>query len=301
MFARAMFHFASPAAAAMIMGGCGACGISCDNFAWLNFLKMAAVGGIASVRLELGKHFPPNQESDVLAQAAIDSHRGGYEELEKECIELELTASLATVRKLQVALQKPHPIYSGLHPLDLELQDRLIDETAAKLFFALNIRESELYNHPRKGWEEIIQRFADTATDVEEASKCLALSRYAAAVFHSLQVVEIGLIELGRVLVATDPQTGWNATTKRLNAILNTKYPDRTPFQQQHQKFLEQIAVTIELLKSAWRNKVSHAQDKLVLLRTDFTPAIAEEIVIASRSFMRRLATEAPTTPDPDA
>ena len=127
------------------------------------------------------------------------------------------------------------------------------------------------------------------------------MERYAAAVFHNLQVVEIGLIELGRVLVVTDPQTGWNATTKKLNTVLNTKYPSRTPFQQQHQKFLEQIAATIEMLKSAWRNKVSHAQDKLVLLRTDFTPAIAEEILIASRSFMRRLATEAPATPDPDA
>ena len=129
---------------------------------------------------------------------------------------------------------------------------------------ALNVIEAEYYKNPRKGWEEIIERFPDALTDVEESQLCYALERYAAAVFHSLQVVEIGLIELGRVLVVTDPQTGWNATTKKLNTVLNTKYPSRTPFQQQHQRFLEQIAATIEMLKSAWRNKVSHAQDKLV-------------------------------------
>jgi hypothetical protein len=170
-----------------------------------------------------------------------------------------------------------------------------------KYFWALTVSETEYYKNPRKGWEEIIVRCPDSITDVEEASKCFALSRYAAAVFHSLQIVEIGLIELGRVVVATDPQTGWNATTKRLNKILATKYPDRTPFQQQNSKFLEQITATIESLKSAWRNKISHAQDKLVLLTSDFTPEVAEEILIASRSFMRRLATDAPTSPDPDA
>jgi hypothetical protein len=49
-----------------------------------------------------------------------------------------------------------------------------------------------------------------------------------------------------------------------------------------------------EALKSAWRNKISHAQGSLTLMTEDFSPDIAEEIMIASRSFMRRLATEMP-------
>jgi hypothetical protein len=51
---------------------------------------------------------------------------------------------------------------------------------------------------------------------------------------------------------------------------------------------------TVEALKTAWRNKISHVQGKLVLLTSDFTPEVAEEIVMASRAFMRRLATEMP-------
>jgi hypothetical protein len=106
---------------------------------------------------------------------------------------------------------------------------------------------------------------------------------------------------MGRVLVVTDPQTGWNATTKKLNKIMETKHPDRTPFQQQHYQSLEQICATVEALKSAWRNKISHAQSRLVLLTSEFNREIAEEILFASRAFMRRLATDAPTSPDPDA
>jgi hypothetical protein len=44
----------------------------------------------------------------------------------------------------------------------------------------------------------------------------------------------------------------------------------------------------------AWHNKISHAQNKLVLMTADFSPDVAEEIRIASRSFMRRLATDLP-------
>jgi hypothetical protein len=220
---------------------------------------------------------------------------------EKPCIELDLPASAATIGKIRAALTKPDPLNTEINPLTIELGGRLHDEMRGRVFWALTMTETEHYKNPYKGWEEVIARFQDTIIDVEEASKCFALSRYAAAVFHSLQVVEIGLIDLGRVIVATDPQIGWNATTKRLKKILAANYPDRTSFQRQHSQFLEQISATIEVLKSAWRNKISHAQNKLVLLTSDFTPEVAEEILFASRSFMRRLATEAPTSPDPDA
>src|ERR1700730_953818 len=208
---------------------------------------------------------------------------------EQPCVELDLTASAATIRKLRAALTKLEPLSTEINPLTIELGGRLYDEMRGRFFWALTMSETEYYKNPHKGWEEVIAKFQASITDVEEASKCFALSRYAAAVFHSLQVVEIGLIDLGRVIVATDPQTGWNATTNRLKKILATKYPDRTSFQQQHSQFLEQISATIEALKSAWRNKISHAQDKLVLLTSDFTPEVAEEILFASRSFMRRL------------
>ena len=50
--------------------------------------------------------------------------------------------------------------------------------------------------------------------------KCFALSRYAAAVFHSLQAVEHGLIVLSRFIGDTDPLPGWNVT-KRLKKIID--------------------------------------------------------------------------------
>lgn len=261
------------------------------RFSAAQFMQFAAMGGIAFG--QIGKPIA-DANSDMLSGSALTSFIISYEVLEKDCIELELTCSLAAVKKIRDMLAKPNPSFSKLHALQIELQDRLIDETDPKVFWALNIRESELYSNPRKGWEEIIEHFPDTLTDIDEASKCFALSRYAAAIFHSVQVVEVGLIALGKLIGVTDPLSGWTATTNRLDGIIKKGHEARTPFERQHFAFLEQMHGTVEGLKNAWRNKISHAHGKLRLLSSDFSPEIAEEILFATRAFMRRLATDAP-------
>jgi hypothetical protein len=262
------------------------------RFSVAQLLAIAAAGGLSGARIEFDKHFPvkPDSKSNMLEESNVVKFIESHESVAQACIDLELTCSLATIRKIQEMLRSPNPSYTKLHPLDLELQNRLIDETFHKVFWALSIRESELYDNPRKGWKEIIEHFPDTVTDIEEASKCFALSRYAAAIFHSVQVVEVGLIELGKLIGVADPLSGWTATTNRLQSIIKKGHEARTPFERQHFSFFEQMHGTIEGLKNAWRNKISHAQAKLILLTADFSPDVAEEILFATRAFMRRLA-----------
>jgi hypothetical protein len=208
---------------------------------------------------------------------------------ERVCRETGLKASAATVRVMREAL-KSDPDRVASKEWEPELRGRLIDEMNETLFFSLSSAEGEYFSEPRQGWEKIIERFEDTVGDIEEARKCFALSRYAAAVFHTLQVVELGLIELGTFIGVTDPKSGWTAVTNRLRKIMNTGYNERTDFEKQNSDFLEQVQGTIEALRLAWRNKISHAQNRLVVLGSDFTPDIAEEIIFATRGFMRRLA-----------
>ena len=105
-----------------------------------------------------------------------------FTDMETVCVTYELDASLATVRKFRTVLARPNLRYSDLYPLGDELRGRLIDEMGSKCLWALTTKEREYYEQPRNGWDEIIARFPDSVTDVEEASKCFALSRYAAAV-----------------------------------------------------------------------------------------------------------------------
>ena len=241
--------------------------------------------------LFLGRDLYPKHKQTIIQE---------LEAIKALCMELNLDASLASVEKM-LALTGTATKYHEFRKLADELESRLLDQLQSRYCLSLTMAEAQFYSEPRKGWETIIDRFPATTTDIEEMSKCFALGRHAACAFHSLQVVEIGLIELGSLIGAKDHQTGWNATTAKLQQIMTAKHSDRTTFQQQHAMFIEQILATTEILKRAWRNKVSHAQGKLTLLTTDFSAEVAEEIMVASRSFMRRLATEAPANPDPDA
>jgi hypothetical protein len=48
-------------------------------------------------------------------------------------------------------------------------------------------------------------------------------------------------------------------------------------------------------MKLAWRNKVNHATGRPIVM-SEFMPEVAEEIIMASRGFMRRLAEGLPRT-----
>jgi hypothetical protein len=106
--------------------------------------------------------------------------------------------------------------------------------------------------------------------------------------------MEIGLIELGKFMSIPDPKSGFTAVCNELRRVLDKKYDTLTEFEKANRPFFEQIYGTTEALKNAWRNKISHAQQKLVLLTVDFTPEVAEEILFATRAFMRRLAEDMP-------
>jgi hypothetical protein len=201
-----------------------------------------------------------------------------------------LSASRVTARKLADTLEKQGCRYCDINGMCKELQDRLVDETDDKVFFMMTVLESEFYKNPRRGWERSIDRFPKTVDDVVEASRCFALSRYPAAVFHSVQIVEAGLIELGTFLKIADPHSGWTAVSSALNKVIKTPHSDRTPFERKNFAFLEQVQGTVEGLKNAWRNKISHSGGRLVIMTKEFGPEVAEEIVFATRAFMRRLA-----------
>ena len=130
--------------------------------------------------------------------------------------------------------------------------------------------------------------------DIEEAGKCFALGRYPAAVFHCMQVMEHGLVALGEFMEIADPKSGFTAVANALQRVKDKKHQDRTDFEKEHFAFFEQMHGSVQAAKDAWRNKINHAQGAPRLMTADFSPAVAQEIYIATRGFMRRLATDLP-------
>jgi hypothetical protein len=179
---------------------------------------------------------------------AIQSH-------EELLTDLGLSACLASARKMVALLEDSNAKWGDLHALSEELVGRLVDETVNKVFFGLTLRESDFYQHPYRGWDLITTRFPETLQDIEEAAKCYALSRYPASVFHTIQVIEAGLIELGTFIGVADPHSGWTAVSNKLNQILKKNYGDLTEFEKANRPFLEQVNGTVEALKTHGETK----------------------------------------------
>jgi hypothetical protein len=104
-------------------------------------------------------------------------------------------------------------------------------ELERTLILPIEYSAARHYREPRRGWEGVIERFPGVVSDVEEANKCFALARYAAAVFHSMQVVEVGVIALGNLIEVSDPKAGWDAVTNRLRVLAKDNFRQLTDAQ----------------------------------------------------------------------
>jgi hypothetical protein len=225
--------------------------------------------------------------------------RSQLNELLPHCKHLPMTT--AAISRLLTVLDAPETMAQwrqtalSLMSWITDIITRLEDELSLNLFFKLPQDKKRYFDGPVDGWEDVVARFPETISNIEEMSKCFALSRYAATVFHAVRAIESGLLHLGKFLGVEDPKSGWTAVTSKLETLVTkTKYSDLSQQYKDCFSFLEQMHAVTQAVKSAWRNKISHAQGSLVLMTEDFTPDIAEEIMIASRAFMRRLATEMP-------
>lgn len=213
-------------------------------------------------------------------------------EFQKHCEKAELRVSAGHITNIAYEVETDPDLTDEQFRQKLRaFVDSLVLELDGILFLHVPFIQAGFYSNPQAKWEQIIARFPKTLRDVEEAQKCLALSRYTATVFHSLQIVEVGLIELGTFINVNDPTSGWTSVAQRLKKIIDTKYQDLDSFEKANRPFLEQLQGTVEALKNAWRNKISHAHGKLtVMTGQEFHPDVAEEILSATRAFMRRLA-----------
>ena len=168
------------------------------------------------------------------------------------------------------------------------LNDNIQRELGLRFFVGIAEDRKEAYCDSLKGWDTVVAKFPSSSDDIEEMNKCYALCRYSACVFHSLLVMEHGLVELGNLLQVTDPKLGWDASCRKLAEIVKSGRTSNTTGLDF--EFLEQVNVCIQTIKLAWRNKVNHATGKPLVMHGGFAPYVAEEVISATRSFMRRLA-----------
>ena len=235
----------------------------------------------------------------MTSEADLAKLRLDLRQITAHCVSLGLNVSAELITQKSSALKSIRSANAIGRDLKA-ISDCIGIEMKQTLFLYVPQERAKWYLEPLKDWEIVIDVVPDAIHDIEEGFKSFALDRYGATVFHMMQVAEHGALEVGKLIGVNDPKAGWRSVRlAMLRIVQNTEYKKLTALEQQHFPLLEQLLPLMLSMERAWRDKISHAANRLILLNTEFQPYIAEEIISATRSFMRRLAKDLPNKPRP--
>jgi hypothetical protein len=169
-----------------------------------------------------------------------------------------------------------------------QLQHSLYNELAEHLFFSVSRDRKWIYLDPKKWFgEAALIRFSGTWRDVRDACQSFALDQWTATVFHSMRILERGLLELAR-LVGLDPVDlaleNWKNITDQIERnIRDMESLPKSAAKSSDLQFLSGAAAQFRYFKDAWRNHVSHA-------RESYDEQEARIVLEHVRDFMAHLA-----------
>lgn len=151
------------------------------------------------------------------------------------------------------------------------------------------------YKRPDEVFHSIIlQRFPETLDDLSEACKCFIKGCYTGCVFHLMRVVEFSVLKVATLGGIHEPKASWGAVLSKLDKYAyRTEYKDLPPDVQPHIELIKKLLPKMHAIQHAWRNKISHVEDKLIPVG-DIAETVALEIMNATESYMRTLAEEFP-------
>lgn len=248
----------------------------------------------AKIHREYPKEFNPAKEylispdKDMVIQCLFT--------LRDDCFGMGLLVTLPKVERVIHRINSRLVTYNELENLCDDILDRLIDELDSHMFLMIEGKYVPYYNNPENGWGNAILQFPSILADVEEASKCLALERYTASVFHLMKVLEVGLYSMATDLNITNIQVNWQNVIEQIDSAIKDfekNRPDKSDITglsewKEKLQFYLDCATNFRFIKNAWRNQTTHTGKST----NTYTGEKSFQIYNHVCSFMQTLATK---------
>jgi hypothetical protein len=213
--------------------------------------------------------------------------RSRIRHLIEQLTEMKLTMTVKSVCALQEAGANANAEF--LKHIVSEIQGRLGDELEEKLIFC--IRENAEYFEPKEPLfgVDFQNKFPTNGIfELDEAGKCLALSRETAAVFHLMRLMEIGIRATAKSLGIPDPikpsDWNWYQILKRMKDENDQRSAGKTKrwTVPGDREFFESAYASLDAVRVAWRNPTMHIENK-------YTFDEADNMLVASCSTAQRM------------
>ncbi len=240
-------------------------------------------------------HFNP--ESECVKGEAKDLIVKCLISLKRDCEVIGLVVTLPKVNRIIQQIQSGKVTFTALEKTCEDVLERLEDELASHLFLMVDSRNVAYYNNFETDWDIVVKQFPSTERDIEESSKCVALNRSTACVFHLMKILEVGLYSLANDLDIAKIEDNWNNAIEQIEKAIKDfekNNPGKTTLDQERDKwkaklqFYSDCATHFRYIKDAWRNQTTHTRKGA----TPYTEEKSKQIYDNVRGFMQTMATK---------
>jgi len=235
------------------------------------YVELARALGRTNDRALLG--MPPSE--DIIAALTEV-----YEAALPPCRALGFVSTTSGLERALETLRRPNLSMQKIKAANDEVHHRLYDDLKQRQFFVIADGKADLYTDRIPFGAKVAGAFPSAIYDIEEASKCLALGRGTACVFHLMRALELALrvlmVDMGEPF---DPVKD-NDWTKML-----AKCNQHVGGAGRKQDFYRDSVTMLTTVKHSWRNPTMHPKNV-------YTEEEALDIWNSVRVFMRHLATD---------
>src|SRR6185437_12158263 len=246
--------------------------------------------------------------SSAAQRHMVDGYMGNVSSICRSCESFGLTASLTQARRAITSWKQNEPQEILRQCLE-DLLSRIRDEMFGTCFYYVKTGKAEfLIQDPMRPMaaspnqirikspyeyfgSEVIERFPAIHIDLQEALKCYVFELLPACVFHLMRATEIGIPKVAELCGIKDRNPSWGPVLDRAEKLTQkTKFDDLPGKLKPRIEFLRLVVADMRSLQRAWRDKIMHVEDRLILSSAEIDLKDTHEIFVATRSFLRRLA-----------
>jgi hypothetical protein len=210
------------------------------------------------------------------------------EQFVSECNAMGLQLTCISANSLLAYLQKNKKWDSTTHFFLTELGNRLRDELQTRAFLTIPPQKLIYFNVDRPLFGvEVDGAFPSAKHDIAETGSAFACARNTASVFHSMRIMEYGIYALAKSLGIPEPiekDRSWGKILGKIKGQIELRAKSKDHAWKIRVPKLENAHAYMHAVKNAWRDETMHVGNK-------YDEQEAENILIATRSFVRELAT----------
>jgi len=176
-----------------------------------------------------------------------------------------------------------------------DLRGRLLDQIESICLLALSSSEKGLYapDEPLFG-NDVQAKFASSTYEIDEAGKCLAISRSTASVFHLMRILEIAIGAIRQCLGIRDPLKATDRNWGKILASIKDAIDQKTGWRRKDKDLFLEAYAHLDAVRAAWRNSTMHVEKT-------YTPEEAENVFRVVKGFMQTISTRMDENGDPKA